>query len=108
MLQSYGVRLTGSSASFNGIIDYNAYINLDTINFYSTSGAVNLATWQGYGHDTNSLFYTENSTTKSYFTDFPALPVNTSSGDYSLSSSAPTFWKSGGYAGVTIGAFIYP
>lgn len=92
MALAYNVRLTDVATSFKGVIDYNAYYNPDAISFYAGS-SVNFATWQSYGYDAHSNFYTTGTT---FFTSLPATGLTSSNGDYRLNSSAPTFLKTGG------------
>lgn len=91
---AYNVRLTWPSNSFKGIIDYNAYYNIDASTpFYTSSGSVSFNTWKTYGYDANSNFYTTGTT---IFTTLPATGATSSSGDYTLSNYAPVFLKTGG------------
>ena len=94
---SAAIRFRGSTTDgFNGIIDNNAYFTSDEVFYSSNASSSSLSEWQNLGFDVNSVQYSSDLTTKSYFVDFPASPVNSSSGDYSLSSFAPEFLKTGG------------
>jgi len=86
---SGGIRVTGNGGFTAEEIDYNAYYAIDG----TPLGRQTLAQWQSsIGYDAHS----QNFSGSYIFTDFPSSPANSSSGDYTLSSSAPTFLTEGG------------
>lgn len=85
--------------SFNAdpsISDYNAFIssqNETAVLFLDESGNTLSSIRTITGKETNSQFI---SSVNGVFNNLPSSPANSSTGDYSLSSSAPEFLKTGG------------
>lgn len=95
------IRFTGLASNFKGVLDYNAYFKKSGGYVYSSSsGSGSLAGLQSFGFEAHGQFYevpTYGTGAWTYFMDIPSSPANSSSGNYRLSSLAPTFLKTGGY-----------
>ena len=94
-IRDYGLVCFKKGGS-KGVWDYNAFYVPDsnyTVLFEDGTGFKPLSYWQNNsGQNANSIFLSS----PRIFVDFPESPINSLDGDYSLTSDASTFLRSGG------------